>query len=52
MDYLKQLHDRHEQWLFSPSDSLKIPVLTVDANQAKDNVYTDTNSYLGKLVVC
>jgi deoxyadenosine/deoxycytidine kinase len=49
LDYLNQLHERHEEWLASRS---KTPVLIVDANQTKEHVYTDTNTHLLNLVAC
>ena len=48
LDYLQQLHARHEQWLSSPNTA----VLTVDANQTEENVYRDTNTHLINLVSC
>jgi len=49
LEYLNQLHERHEEWL---SSTLTIPVLIVDADQTKENVYTDTNTHLTNLVSC
>ncbi len=52
LDYLKQLHERHEEWLSSQTRTLITPVLIVDANQTKENVYSDTNIHLQNLVSC
>lgn len=48
VDYLKQLHERHEQWLSTTNTS----VLVVDADQAEEHVYRDTNTHLINLVSC
>jgi thymidine kinase len=49
LDYLNQLHERHEEWLSSRN---RTPILIVDANQTKEHVYTDTNTHLINLVAC
>jgi deoxyadenosine/deoxycytidine kinase len=49
LDYLNQLHERHEEWFSSRN---RTPVLIVDANQTKEHVYTDTNTHLINLVAC
>jgi deoxyadenosine/deoxycytidine kinase len=49
LDYLNQLHERHEEWLSSRN---RTPILIVDANQTKEHVYTDTNTHLINLVPC
>ena len=48
LEYLQQLHQRHEQWLSSTNTA----VLTVDANQTEEGVYRDTNWHLINLVSC
>ncbi len=52
LDYLNQLHERHEEWLTTQNDRLTTPVLIVDADQTKEHVYTNTNTHLINLVSC
>ena len=52
LDYLKQLDDRHEQWLASRTLTNQTSVLFVDANQSPERVYRDTNTHLVDLVSC
>ncbi len=52
LDYLNQLHERHEEWLTTQNDTLTTPVLIVDADQTKEHVYTNTNTHLINLVSC
>ncbi|UJR35276.1 hypothetical protein I4U23_028040 [Adineta vaga] len=52
LDYLYQLHDRHEEWLSSQTRTMKAPVLIVDAEQAEEDVYSETNAHLMNLVSC
>lgn len=52
LDYLIQLHERHEEWLLSKSVTSQIPVLTIDANQTKDRVFDEANTYLVNFGSC
>jgi len=52
LDYLKQLHDCHEQWLALRTYPCSIPVLIIDADQTQEHVYSDTNTHLQNLVTC
>jgi len=53
LDYLRTLHECHEEWLMKPNcTNLLPPVLIVDANQTKERVYTDANTYVENLVAC
>ncbi|CAF0761264.1 unnamed protein product [Adineta steineri] len=52
LDYLNQLHERHEEWLSPQIRTVKTPVLIIDANQTQEHVYKDTNVYLENLVSC
>ena len=54
LDYLRTLHDRHEDWLVRQNRAhASLPsVLIVDANQNQESVYTDTNAHLRNLVSC
>ena len=52
LDYLQTLHERHEEWLNSQTISLKTPVLIIDANQTKDNVYNETNTQILTVASC
>lgn len=37
-EYLCQLHERHEELLCNSHDSLKVPIITVDANKSFDDI--------------
>jgi len=52
LDYLKQLHECHEEWLLSRTRTLITPVFIIDADQTKEHVYSDTNIHLKNLVSC
>ena len=52
LDYLKQLHELYEEWLSPQTHTVTTPVLIVDANQAKEHVYIDTNTHVLNLVSC
>ncbi|CAF2382170.1 unnamed protein product [Rotaria sp. Silwood2] len=52
IDYLKQLHERHEEWLSPQTRTSTTPVLIVDANQTKEHVYIDTSAYVSNLASC
>lgn len=52
IDYLRQLHELHENWLIANTDKVSTPVLTVDADQTKEHVYTDTNTFLVNFASC
>ncbi|CAF0878151.1 unnamed protein product [Rotaria sp. Silwood1] len=52
IDYLKQLHERHEEWLSPQTRTLPPPVLIVDANQTKEHVYSDTNKHVLNRASC
>ncbi|CAF1373708.1 unnamed protein product [Rotaria magnacalcarata] len=52
LDYLQQLHERHEEWLSSELRTLATPVLVVDADQTKEDVYVDTNTHVLNLAAC
>lgn len=38
IDYLRQLHDRHEELLCNPEKPLNLPVITIDANKDFDEI--------------
>lgn len=52
LDYLKQLNDRHEDWLASKTLMNQTSVLFVDANQSPERVYRDTNTHLVDMMSC
>ncbi|CAF0888142.1 unnamed protein product [Rotaria sordida] len=52
IDYLKQLHERHEDWLAPQIRTSTTPVLIVDANQTKEHVYNTTSTHLLTLTTC
>lgn len=52
LDYLKQLHDRHEEWLLSQNQTSITPVLVIDADQTEEHVYSNTNIQLRNHVSC
>ncbi len=53
LDYLRTLHERHEDWLMQRNHTnSSAPVLIVDANQTKERVYNDTNTHVKNLVSC
>ncbi|UJR10572.1 hypothetical protein I4U23_014772 [Adineta vaga] len=53
LNYLRTLHEHHEEWLVQRSRTNNSPpVIIVDANQTKERVYIDTNTHVNNLVSC
>ena len=44
LEYLKDLHDLHEDWLIKKKYPLAAPVVVIDADQVKSRVISEKNS--------
>jgi deoxyadenosine/deoxycytidine kinase len=45
LDYLKSIHNLHEDWLCGKKYFLPAPVVTIDANQSLSELTTDYNRF-------
>lgn len=51
LDYLKQLHQSHENWLMTPDGTFDgIPVLVLDADQALDQIHEQCKQNESKIL--
>lgn len=52
LDLLQSLDDLYERWITSDTcRDLRAPVLLIDANQTKENVFNDLEQYLKNWIV-
>ena len=50
LEYIRQIHELHEQWLVERPEKCTKPIRIVNGNRTKDKVYNDTLVAIDEMV--
>jgi deoxynucleoside kinase len=52
LEYIKNIHELHEEWLIKNQHRLKVPIVIIDANKNKENLKKEVDKILMAILKC